>query len=488
MRPTDTPQRVFLGFVGVLLASGVAAALLRQPALLAPVLALPVLALVLRRWQGLYYAVFALLPFSREISLPGGLSLDVPTEPLLLVLLAIVPLALLLGPGSLGQLARREWRHPLLLLPLALLAWSALDILFSVNALKSFKYVLAKTWYLGPFLLGSLLLLRRPADFWRLAACYVGATALALAWVLPRHALSGFSFGQVRYAVQPLYFNHVTYATSLALLLPLAGGLAAQATTRAGRRLWRGLAALLLLGLITSYTRASWLALPAAGLYYLVLRRRLTALLLVGLALGTAGAAAYFVSQDNFMRYTPDYTKTIWHGGNLQAHLESTYKLQDVSGMERLYRWVAAARMAADRPLTGSGPATFYPEYKRYTITGFRTYVSDNPEHSTAHNYFLLQLAEQGLPGLLLFSTLVAAALLTAERLYHASAQRPEVRRVVLAVALSLVIIVFHLFLNELIEVDKIGAIFYVALAVLIRAGTWLGYPAASAPPGTPAR
>jgi O-antigen ligase len=42
------------------------------------------------------------------------------------------------------------------------------------------------------------------------------------------------------------------------------------------------------------------------------------------------------------------------------------------------------------------------------------------------------------------------------------------------AVALSLVIILFHLFLNELIEVDKIGSVFFVIMAVLIRCDTWL--------------
>lgn len=142
--------------------------------------------------------------------------------------------------------------------------------------------------------------------------------------------------------------------------------------------------------------------------------------------------------------------------------------------MERVYRWVAAARMVADRPLVGSGPATFYPEYKRYTVRSFRTFVSGNPEKSTAHNYFLLQLAEQGIPGFVLFVTLMGWALLTAERLYYRARHRPDVRRVVLAAALSLVIIIFHLTLNELVEVDKIGSIFFVCLALLVRADSWL--------------
>jgi O-antigen ligase len=174
------------------------------------------------------------------------------------------------------------------------------------------------------------------------------------------------------------------------------------------------------------------------------------------------------------MEYAPNYERTVFNGKNFEKHLEATYKMQDVSGMERVYRWVAAARMIGDKPLVGSGAATFYPEYKRYTVKSFRTYVSDNPEKSTTHNYVLLQLAEQGIPGFVLFLTLIATALLMGESLYHRSRQQPDVRRVVLAALLSLVVIAFHLTLNELVEVDKIGPVFFICLALLVRANSWL--------------
>ena len=473
LRPADASQRLFLGFVGLLLLGGVVAGALQQAAPLVLALAVPGLVLVATRWQWLYYGLFLALPFTHEMTV-GSQKMEVPSEPLLLGLLACVPLALAFGPGGLRQLAPREWRHPLLVLPFLLLAWAAFDCYFSVDKVRSIKYVIAKCWFLVPLLPGTLLVLRRPAHFWRLAACYVGGAVLSMLWVLPRHASVGFSFAKTNWAIQPFYVNHVVYATTLALLLPFAFGLAQRAGTPRWRRLWLGAALLLLFGLITSYTRASWLSIPAAFGFYWVMRLRLTWLLLLGTALATAGAAAYLVSGENFMRFRPDYEKTIWHGGNLAAHLESTYKFQDVSGMERVYRWVAAAHMIADKPLTGSGPSTFTPTYKRYTVSSFRTYVSDNHEGSTAHNYFLLQLAEQGAPAFVLFCLLVGVALLTAERLYHATGQQPELRRLVLAVSLSFVIIVFHLFLNELIENDKVGSVFFVALAMLVRCGTWL--------------
>jgi len=473
LRPTDASQWLFLGFVGLLLLGGALAGIRQQPVPLLLALVVPGLVLVATRWQWLYYGLFLTLAFTHEMTV-GGQKMEVPSEPLLLALLACVPLALLFGPGGLRQLAPREWRHPLLVLPFLLLLWSAVDCYFSVDKVKSIKYVIAKCWLLVPLLPGTLLVLRRPTDFWRLAACYVGTAALSLLWVLPRHASISFSFAKTNWAIQPFYINHVIYATTLALLLPFAVGLVLRARTPGWRRLWVGAGLLLLFGLITSYTRASWLSIPAAVGFYWVMRLRLTWLLLLATALGTAGSAVYLVSGENFMRFRPDYEKTIWHGGSIAAHLESTYKFQDVSGMERVYRWVAAAHMIADKPLTGSGPSTFNPTYKRYTVSSFRTYVSANHEGSTAHNYFLLQLAEQGAPAFVLFCVLVGAALLTAERLYHATGQQPELRRLVLAVSLSFVIIVFHLFLNELVENDKVGSIFFVALAMLVRSSTWL--------------
>ncbi|ALW85701.1 hypothetical protein AUC43_11750 [Hymenobacter sedentarius] len=470
-RSFEGPQLLFMGLVLLLLAGGAAAALRQQPALLLPGL-LAVGALVaLVEWRILYYLLFLLLPFSEEISLFGGLSMDVPSEPLMLALTACVGLALLLRTG---RMPRREWLHPLGIILALMLLWTATDTVFSVDKVKSVKYLLAKVWYITPFLLGTLLIVRRPNDTWRFAALYATGACLSVLYVASRHATKGFSFEGINWAVHPFFRNHVIYATMLALLVPF-GWLAMRAAHTAGRRLaWRVVLGVLLFGLFTSYTRASMLSLPIAGLFYVAMRLRLTRVLLLGVALSATVAVSYFARGYHFMEYAPDYEHTVFNGHNFEKHLEATYKLQDVSGMERVYRWIAAARMIADKPLVGSGAATFYPEYKRYTVKSFRTYVSDNPEKSTTHNYFLLQLAEQGIPGFLLFVILISTALLQAERLYHRAQHQPEVRRVVLASSLSLVIIIFHLTLNELVEADKIGSVFFVCLALLIRAKSWL--------------
>ena len=129
--------------------------------------------------------------------------------------------------------------------------------------------------------------------------------------------------------------------------------------------------------------------------------------------------------------------------------------------------------MVAYRPWMGVGPSSFYPEYQNFTDKRFRTYVSDNPERSTTHNYFLLQLVEQGIPGLLLFVALVWWALTLPQTLYHRT-RDPQLRAVVLAAGLSLVIIIIHLTLNEVVEVDKIGSFFFIGLTLLMRAEGWI--------------
>lgn len=471
LRLMEAEQRVFIVFVALLLLGGAGAALLHNPALVLPGVLLAGGLVAFLEWRILYYLLFFTLPFSQEIGLPGGLSMDVPSEPLMLVLTACVGLMFVLGKGG---LARRELLHPIVVVLALMLLWAAVDMLFSVDTTKSIKYLLAKTWYITPFVFGTLLLVKRPAQVWQLAAVYIVGTCLSVLYVASHHATRGFSFADINWAVHPFFRNHVIYASLLAMLIPYAWYAYRATSHKSARLAWLLALGLLLFGLLTSYTRASILSLPVIGIFYVVLRLRLTKVLLLGAGLAAGGATVYFMHDDTYMLYAPEFEKVVFNGKNFSRHLEATYNMQDVSGMERVYRWVAATRMIADKPLLGSGPATFYPEYKRYTVKSFRTYVSDNPEKSTTHNYFLLQLAEQGIPGFLLFLVLMAVTLLTAERLYHQTARHPALRNVVLAATLSLVVIIFHLLLNELIEVDKIGSMFFVGLALLIRVESWL--------------
>jgi O-antigen ligase len=134
--------------------------------------------------------------------------------------------------------------------------------------------------------------------------------------------------------------------------------------------------------------------------------------------------------------------------------------------MERVYRWVAAKRMVADRPFMGVGSGNFYEFYKKYTVTEFATYISDNEERSTVHNYFLLILVEQGLIGLGIFALLTYFIFCDGNRLYQQS--DGQQKRTVLILLQSMMAIYINLLLSDMLETDKVGPFFFMIIGLLL--------------------
>jgi O-antigen ligase len=128
---------------------------------------------------------------------------------------------------------------------------------------------------------------------------------------------------------------------------------------------------------------------------------------------------------------------------------------------------VAATQMIKARPLTGFGQGGFVANYRDYAVSLFTTYVSRNFEHSTVHNYFLFLLTEQGIPGFLLFLVFIVFIYIRGQKIYIET-QDPEEKKIVLAVLVALVVMLFDNMLSDLIEDVKIGPIFYWLIALLV--------------------
>ncbi|MFT5801918.1 MAG: O-antigen ligase, partial [Nonlabens sp.] len=135
--------------------------------------------------------------------------------------------------------------------------------------------------------------------------------------------------------------------------------------------------------------------------------------------------------------------------------------------VERFYRWIAGTYMIPVHPWKGVGPGNFRNLYKGYTVTSYQTYVSDNPDRSGIHCYYLMILVEQGVFGFLIFLFLSAYVLIKGENIYHETTV-PWRRAVVLFAMLSLIVIDALCLINDLIETDKIGSFFFINLALLI--------------------
>ena len=164
------------------------------------------------------------------------------------------------------------------------------------------------------------------------------------------------------------------------------------------------------------------------------------------------------VQNDNYLNYAPEYRKTVTHY-KFDNLIEATYKGEDISTMERVYRWVAGLGMVKEKPLLGFGPGNFYNFYHGYTVTSFVTYVSDNNEKSGIHSYYLMTFVEQGFPGIVIFVILCFVALIYGERIYHATEGKNE-KRWVMAANLCLFVILALCLINDMIETDKVGSFF----------------------------
>jgi len=173
-------------------------------------------------------------------------------------------------------------------------------------------------------------------------------------------------------------------------------------------------------------------------------------------------AASWLFVDYHYMRFAPNHDRTIFHT-EFSEHIAATVSMKDVSNAERFYRWVAGVRIFIEKPLTGVGPNNFYNSYRPYTLNSFETWVSDNPEHSTIHNYFLLSLSEQGIPALILLLLLWLGMLFKLQDLYQ-QLQSPFYRTIAIAVASVLGMIASINFMSDMIETDKIGSLFWLCL------------------------
>ncbi len=414
--------------------------------------------------KSVFFLLLACIPISTELELPNGFSTDIPTEPLTIGLMLIY-LVYALKSGMVLK-GNGFMRHPITLLLVLHLGWIFITMVNSESLFFSVKYFIAKIWYITTFYFLAALMLQTKRDFEQFFWCIFTPLSIAVMITIYRHAAYSFSFEDVNKVMYPMFRNHVSYGCIMAVFLPYII-LARSWHNRFGLKWWLLTCAvmLFLIAIQFSYTRAAYGAIIGAAGYYFIVKFRLTKIV-VGLSIiGIIAFLAYIVNDNKYLDYAPKYEKTITHK-NFDNLLEATAKGEDISTMERVYRWVAGFRMVAEKPIMGFGPNNFYNFYKIYTVTHFKTYVSDNKEGSTVHCYYLLTAIEQGIPGALIFFGLVFFALIKGEQVYHRS--NGVLKDVSMTTLLSFVILLILILINDLIETDKFGSFFFMSLAIIV--------------------
>lgn len=413
-----------------------------------------------KRTEHIFWLLMLSLPISTELNITPSLGIDFPDEPLMIVLTGLAILKIMHQPNWFPV---HLYKEPLFLLLICIMGWTMVTVFYSNNSWLSLKFFLARIWFIIPFVILPQFLLESQTRIRKLSLLLLVPMLLIVLQTLVRHGFYGFSFIDIKKTMFPFFRNHVNYSSMLVCLLVPA--IAMYYLTPAENKYKKWLAVAIVISLVAvffSYSRGAWVALVVGFLVMIFIKWNQLKKISILVILVIVVASSWLFVDYHYMHFAPDHDRTIFHT-EFSDHIAATVTMKDVSNAERFYRWVAGFRIFVERPFTGVGPNNFYTSYRPYTLNSFETWVSNNPEHSTIHNYFLLTLAEQGIVGLFLMLLLWFGMLFNLQDLYQ-KLQSQFYRTVTLSVAMVVGMIASINFMSDMIETDKIGSLFWLCL------------------------
>jgi len=429
-----------------------------------PVLLLFLWLLVTETKQILYFTVFA-VPLSIPVTnIGGGFGMTFPTEPIIILVFWGLILKLING----ATFDKKLLMNGLSILIVIDLLWNLLTTISSSMPLVSFKFLLSRTWYIVIFyfLFGTFFKETKAIKkfIWVLGI----AICILATYTIYQHSKGSFTRGFAYAAMQPFLPDHGMYAALVAFIIPpffvfavwgyhLKQGIAA-----------RGLAFIIVLFLTTavilSFTRAAWLSLVASAALIIAIMLGIRFRTIV---LGIIISAGVYYSMATDIETALSRNKQ-GSADNMEEHVSSITNVStDPSNLERLNRWRCAYRMFQERPLLGWGPGTYVFQYAPFQVSSELTIISTHAgDLGNVHSEYLRPLCENGLPGALIYITIVLTTIYLGFRAYR-KAPNKEVKFLALALVSGLVTYFVHAFLNNYSEYDKLAVPMWGFMAAL---------------------
>ena len=391
-----------------------------------------------------------------------GVSISIPSEPLLIGILFFFILKILLEGGIEGRIVQ----HPITLAILFNLSWMLITAITSDIPIVSFKYLLSRLWFIIPIYFGGLMLFRVKTNIRLFVWAYVSALILVIFYTTYIHMGFGFSEKSGHWVMLPFYNDHTAYGVILALFIPVMFGMAMDKSVSLNQRIFAAIAVLIMLmALYLSFCRAAWVSLSfAIGVLVLVklhIKFKWIALSITGLAI------VFFTFQfeilDKLEKNKQDAS------ANFIEHVQSILNISsDASNLERINRWQAALRMFEERPLVGWGPGTYQFEYAPFQRSKEKTIISTNlGDHGNAHSEYIGPLAESGIPGLLSMLFLLITIIYTGLNVYKKALNR-QTRLLALSATMGLITYFVHGTLNNFLNTDKASVPFWGLVAIIV--------------------
>lgn len=427
--------------------------------------ALGVLSFALLKPEQFWLFMVFLTPLS-VISEVGPLqsSMALPTEPFIAFFMILLIFKFLLAK----EIDYEILKHPITIIISIQLVWMLISSLTSTLPIVSLKYFISRFWFVLVFYFFGMQVFKKTERIDRFFWLIVLSMSAVIIFTLYQHSAQHFSHEGSYKAAKPFFKDHNIYAVIVAFLVPPALIYALKGRTlKIGilkGMMFHVLFAILLIGVIASYTRAAWVSLAFAfGFYILMLlkvrlRSMLTILLMSVTVLALSWNELVIYMSKNKVESDSDF----------DAHVRSIYNVTtDDSNTERLNRWNAAFRMFYEKPVFGFGPNTYQFKYAPFQISRQKTLISTNlGDLGNAHSEFIGPLAEMGLIGALLVIALMLVSIRTSMHIFYAPADN-RLKYLALMVLMSLLTYYSHGLLNNYLDTDKANVCFWASMAII---------------------
>ncbi len=404
-------------------------------------------------------AIVLLTPLSVDYTLPGGIKLSTPAELLIIVVALVLTAKILAGM----DVKKNTVGHPISLLLIGSLVWALLTTLTSEIPMVSLKRFLIETLYTLVLFFGFLWL--KPSRKTNPTIWLLYGVGLVIPILISTYNHYTLGFGQKAsvYVSYPFFDEHTIYAASVTFVIPF---FAIRLFSGNSNKLFNaGMLIVLLTAFITAYSRAAWISLLLSGIFFLMMKMRMSMTLILFSAMAVIIAGLWnFRAIENYM--TSSNTR---YSDEITEHFASVTNLQnDASNLERINRWKSAWEMFLDKPITGYGPGTYQFVYDKFQYPQNMTRISTHfGDRGNAHSEYLMLLSERGFIGLTLFLCIILWSIrISLKLLYNDSSKKEKV--LIYSAILGLTTFFIHGLFNSFIDSSKMAVLYYGSLSVLV--------------------
>jgi O-antigen ligase len=422
--------------------------------------------LALARIDLVYFIIIGCTPISIQLleffpSLP--IDFAIPTEPLIFGVLIILTYRAVQS----GIINKKVFNHPVSYAIFFNLFWILVTSVTSSIPEVSFKFLLARVWFLAVFYFLAIYIFKDIKQIRTFILAYTFPMLIVIFYAINRHLAYGLFDKQASHGVMnPFFRDHTSYGAVLAMLFFAVGGLVLNKKRNfLMQSLVWGSWFIVIIALILSYTRAAWISVVVSlGILVVVLMRiRLSYILLLSII-----GIFYLTGQRlNIIHKMEQNRQT--SSASFSEHVKSISNITtDESNLERLNRWNAAFRMFRERPVFGFGPGTYMFKYAPYQRSADKTSIStDFGDRGNAHSEYIGPLVESGVLGSLSFILICIMTLITGINVYFRLKDQ-RLKQIVLALWLGYITYLIHGTLNNFLDTDKASALFWGFTAVFV--------------------